>query len=463
MTTKATLGAHMDGIELGTLSQTVQDAILVTRKLGVRYLWVDALCIVQDDESSKNKEIDRMGKVYANAVLTISASSSQSAAEGFLRTPEAPNGGCELPLLLPNGKFARVLAVSSKENKPVGFRKPLHVREFPMTYEDWLEQEVLAMDMTMSPHLRSKQLRFPETQSWPLDSRAWVLQEHMLSAHLLVFGPDDVRFRCAQTPLEPLYLNPIPYRGAAKDLPIVPDPSLAPSSWHWHLPRGLGAVASTTTKQRQLWSTVIVDFSSRFITVQNDRLPALAGIASQLQLIWGGEYVAGYWVDCLLPLLCWVKDPKFKHHTQQSGEAKEYLAPSWSWISAKQPVKLMILEEDAELVSVSAEPLYPEARFGRVKSGTLTLHAPVRSEDPMAQLQWDEKRNDGQKLKEGMVLVKIGRYLYVDKHVKAFAGLVVQPLDDQNFRRVGTFVTRNVDLWAITSASGTSKSNITII
>jgi hypothetical protein len=87
----------------------------MTRQLVVRYLWVDALRIVHDDDRLKSNEIDRMGNIYVNAILTVSASSPTSAAEGFLCTVEAPKG-CELLFLTPNGKFARVPAVSSKED-----------------------------------------------------------------------------------------------------------------------------------------------------------------------------------------------------------------------------------------------------------------------------------------------------------------------------------------------------------
>jgi Heterokaryon incompatibility protein (HET) len=48
-TTQANILAHLNGINFETLSKTVQDAILVTREVGLSYLWVDSLCIVQDD------------------------------------------------------------------------------------------------------------------------------------------------------------------------------------------------------------------------------------------------------------------------------------------------------------------------------------------------------------------------------------------------------------------------------
>jgi hypothetical protein len=71
------------GIEL--LQTVFQDAVLVTRKLSVPYLWIDALCIVQDDEDGWGKERPRMGDYYRNAYITISALKSKNGFESFLQ------------------------------------------------------------------------------------------------------------------------------------------------------------------------------------------------------------------------------------------------------------------------------------------------------------------------------------------------------------------------------------------
>jgi hypothetical protein len=77
-------------MHLEELAQTLRDAIDVTRKLGIRYLWVDALCIIQDNVTDKSREIERMGKVYKNATVTIAAASASRVSEGFLY-PETPS------------------------------------------------------------------------------------------------------------------------------------------------------------------------------------------------------------------------------------------------------------------------------------------------------------------------------------------------------------------------------------
>ena len=62
---------------------TIQDAITVMQRLGERYLWVDSLCIIQDDPSSKQANIDSMTEVYTGALFTIVAATGQHAQSGL--------------------------------------------------------------------------------------------------------------------------------------------------------------------------------------------------------------------------------------------------------------------------------------------------------------------------------------------------------------------------------------------
>jgi hypothetical protein len=79
VTTRCTLGDHTRSIEFKELPKTFQDAVTVTRGIGVRYLWIDSLCIVQDDTDDWEKEA---GKIYERAILTIAASGAQDSTKG---------------------------------------------------------------------------------------------------------------------------------------------------------------------------------------------------------------------------------------------------------------------------------------------------------------------------------------------------------------------------------------------
>ena len=139
MTTKAVYAAMQNMIEPKSLSRTVHDAITVTRKLGIGYLWVDAICIIQDSDSDKANEIRLMGNIYENATVTIVAQSA-NAHMGF--PLNEPGDGCELPFCLPDGTVKNIIAV------PV----------------NWKTRSYL-----------------------PANSRAWTFQEYVLAQRVLEF------------------------------------------------------------------------------------------------------------------------------------------------------------------------------------------------------------------------------------------------------------------------------------
>src|SRR5262245_51062482 len=77
------LAVHKRGISLKTMPLTLRDAVIATRKLGVRYLWIDALCIVQDDLYEWEQEAPEMGRIYQNSFCTLAAPGSDSSANGL--------------------------------------------------------------------------------------------------------------------------------------------------------------------------------------------------------------------------------------------------------------------------------------------------------------------------------------------------------------------------------------------
>jgi hypothetical protein len=77
-TTTTTLAQFADNIPWDKLSRTFKDAISVTYRLGICYLWIDSLCILRDSEEDKSCEVGKMSSIYANASLTLIASKSSS-------------------------------------------------------------------------------------------------------------------------------------------------------------------------------------------------------------------------------------------------------------------------------------------------------------------------------------------------------------------------------------------------
>ena len=91
-TTTNTVDEHYKRIMLRDLSLSIQDAVEVTRQLGFQYLWVDALCIIQDSQEDKEREMAQMCEVYQNAHVTIVGACAANSNEGYLTSKPIENG-----------------------------------------------------------------------------------------------------------------------------------------------------------------------------------------------------------------------------------------------------------------------------------------------------------------------------------------------------------------------------------
>jgi hypothetical protein len=134
------------------LPKTICDAILVTRQLKLEYLWVDSMCIIQDSEEGKDALIGQMHRIFACAQVTIAASKASRCTEGFLAPRcSAPQFYATFrgPLEIYNGMPRRVILIPSSER---------HVE--------------------------------------PLVTRAWTLQETLLSSRILSYGSQQLHWYC---------------------------------------------------------------------------------------------------------------------------------------------------------------------------------------------------------------------------------------------------------------------------
>lgn len=85
-TTTTNLKKHLNSIPLDSFPKTLREAILAARGLGFQYLWIDAICIVQDDREDWAREAAKMQSVYAGATLTISSTVSKISVDGLFRS-----------------------------------------------------------------------------------------------------------------------------------------------------------------------------------------------------------------------------------------------------------------------------------------------------------------------------------------------------------------------------------------
>lgn len=116
----------MRQLEFDALLQALRDAVITTRALDIRYLWVDAVCIVQDDGKDKKVEITRMADIYKNETISIAAANSLGAEHGFFndRPPPKPKP-VNLPFLADRGILG-TLKVYPRKVQPI--QEPLYLR-----------------------------------------------------------------------------------------------------------------------------------------------------------------------------------------------------------------------------------------------------------------------------------------------------------------------------------------------
>ena len=100
----------MKGLPLSVLPATIRDAIRLARDLGLRFIWIDAFCILQDCELDKNAELRKMQDIYHNAYVTIIAASAKECSDGFLCKRSATESQpFSLPFLFPDDMLGNVM------------------------------------------------------------------------------------------------------------------------------------------------------------------------------------------------------------------------------------------------------------------------------------------------------------------------------------------------------------------
>ena len=322
-TTAASIAEMRAGIRAERLPQTLQDAITVCTALGLSYLWVDALCIIQDDNGDLLQELASMPQIYRRAWVTISASTSASVTEGFLQ------GRCYSHTLMPIS-----LPYVTDDGSRVG--------------------EIVFIND------RAKCKRKLE----PINSRAWTYQERRLSPRVIDFRHKQVVMYCYTNKQCQGYGSSLGWSNAEKQEDLLYRP------------------LSNQKRLLPTWHGIVDDYVTRKLSLPSDKLRALSALADLYKQQRGHTYIAGLWKESLIDDLCWRVDRQ-----EQVLRPKEYRAPSWSWAAIDRDPQLSKgiypLNDELERgalaividVSVNQEPA--NTTFGEIRSASLTMEAPV--------------------------------------------------------------------------------------
>ncbi len=292
-----------------------------------------------------------MHHIYRYAHLTIMAGSAEGAGEGFLHKRSPPEHDIALPFI-----FIPYHPAS------VGFR------------DDRLVIPLQVGQVYLAPVSSARRSHADELGR--MATRAWCLQEYLLSPRALLFTPRTILFRC---------LTATQAVGNGSPCFIVDDIQL-PNMLFLQDPPVAGPSSKEWKDTRTAWMKVVADYSRRTAGVESDKLVACAAVAEQFHRVLDSGYLAGLWYsDTFLIDLLWetVEDSPESGDTRQHTRPKAYRAPSWSWAAidgvVRQSPHASYLQEDTRtvaLVSVVECGITLEDAalpFGRVLDGALWL------------------------------------------------------------------------------------------
>jgi len=215
----------------------------------------------------------------------------------------------------------------------------------------------------------------------PIFQRAWTFQELLLSPRALVFDSCQITLKCIGHGFQPVHETYLDFEFPL-ELPVsvfgLVDEDLARKKnddiREYYL----------TNTQNQIWKQIICEYSGRDLTLFDDRLPALAGIATELAKSWNDVYLAGFWKKTIIQHLGWYRStPALRctglprniegvHCTKRIG------SPSWSWITV--PYSVSVTEPnhiDAKLINTGVQLVSQKSPFGMVKGAFIALEARV--------------------------------------------------------------------------------------
>lgn len=336
-TTTRSLRLRKSQIKFDSLPGTFRDAVTITRQLGVRWLWIDALCIVQDDRKDWERESVKMGAIYSLAHVTVAADSGTDC-----------DAGC--------------FNLRSTSQELASDNVPFELKSLT---EDERESTIWLWDSSRGPQKPTP----PEIDGSPLAERGWCCQERILSPRILHYTSTQLFWECREVLLAEDNLRPWTIAAAGQHIDTV-----------CGLARNLyGQTTDPSARSHLLgiWYNNVVaqSYSKRKLTHSDDKLTAISGIARAFGRHFRIKYIAGLWLLDLHWGLAW----------RRRGNATfmpAYRAPSFSWAFFDAPVEWPILSSghvskldvlETKVTLAGSDP------FGRVTLCSIVLEGYVHT------------------------------------------------------------------------------------
>jgi hypothetical protein len=329
------------GILCSELPTAFREAIDFIKRLSIRYLWIDTLCMIQSGPGSSKdwySECAKMEDVYSNCIVSLSLSRAAHPNESCL-------GGCPPNATLPFEVETTGIIGSSESAKCT------------CTVISWDYYREALYDQ-------------------PLGFRAWALQERLLPPRVLSFGLGELFWDCTQVlnaseslPHGPANLSNL-FNLTVKAIPKTSDSGILEDVW-WH---------------------ILEEYTDRELTYpEADKLVALAGIATRMGTAMGDVYVAGHFWKTLPYSLNWQVQPphldmkrrnriprRIAERAKEDNGERQHNTPSWSWASVDGPLFIGRLGGYGSLADAEGYTLTPVDKTnpaGQIASADLKIRA----------------------------------------------------------------------------------------
>lgn len=375
MLTSTNVEEFRQEIPLEEVAASFRDAIITCRRLGIPYIWIDSLCILQSGEGSQEDWLlhsSEMHKVYQNCELNIAIHVAANAEEGAFRWRD-PDFLQDCYVWTPFHEPSADSVWSLDEDRNIVKSQSFRLKDKDLESEDedpiggaptpeTQDQNPLPSKTHLCAVFSEDDFSYSR-RHLPLSRRAWVLQEKLLSPRTLHFQTDRIAWECHAKPFQTEYL---------------PD-SIASNQWH-----GFDCLFQTryNIQEHGLTHQTFFDYVAEYMDANlshpnEDKFVAFAAITRRFGEKWDHDYCAGVFRPWFPQALLW--DTMLYTNTTR---ATVYRAPSWSWANIDGRINLSVISDGegtdfATVTDVQVQLVDPLNPYGQVKSASLVLTGPM--------------------------------------------------------------------------------------
>jgi hypothetical protein len=360
--TSETSNEFLSRLSLPRLPRTFHEAVLITRDLGFRYLWIDSLCIYQDSPDDWRTESVKMGDIYAGGYMNLAAYASTNSHGGLVQSR------------LKTHCFPEILVHEPETESRVFFVQSLNLLHFELG----------------ESHLMT---------------RGWVIQETTLTPASLCFTGGQIYWSCSELCADERFPNGIP----TFESPTRTQLNVYHQRYLWgqHPFCSEGMIRDISLEAINVWLGFVRRISGTSFTVPEDRFVATSAVSNRLQLILGpkAKMYCGLWSIYLVRQLLWnVQVLSRRKPYEDLRKSTKFYLPSWSWASIDATVGWTFRTDDEhkfyadklpgqsgslawisniepktgiELAEVLSVNLRDEDQFGRVSWAVIRLCGPL--------------------------------------------------------------------------------------